>query len=370
MTRVRSVTAVLVAVAVTILATIAQNGAEAATPTTGSAAAVHRAKPATTHLHVHISGCDACRITLQHAVTGNPHVWTSKPRTVGADHVASWTVPTNKTKGMSFALRAPWAGNTGAVPNIVTRFGGTAIDQAVGVHRARHSTHAEGCWAGTTVDDMTLYFRVARVDALTMTGHPTKIPLAYATHAMSSWEPMQKTYHGTIGNQDAFYCSKPATTKLTLTAAGCDGCQVALADGARRLENTWQSPSKTVADGRVRFRVPTSLTRGISASVIGPWEGATGYLTMVVWRYAGHAPGTTVDFADARAQKHGTACWAGSTAADLTIDLTVRKVRVAGTTDETDGTIAYAHVTQDWLPPMERVDKGVFGTQEVIACQK
>jgi hypothetical protein len=368
MTRVRRVAAVVTTLAAVMLATTAQNDAHAATAS--GEAGVQHAKPVTTDLHVHITGCDTCTLTLQHAITDDPHVWTSKTQKIGSDHVASWTVPASKTHGMSFVLRAPWAGSTGAVPNLVTRYPGTKVDEPVTQKAAVAATSGAGCWAGTSIDDMTLHFAVKRIKGKDVAGDPTTLPLAYATHTMSSWKPMVKAYRGTIGNQDAFYCTRPATTKLTLTAAGCDGCTIALVNGAKELENTWESNSKTVADGQVTFRVPTDLTRGITASVIGPWEGTTGYLTMVVWRYAGHATGSTVDFADARAQKHGTACWGGTTASDLTVDLTVQKVRVSGTTSETNGTIAYASVTQDWLPPMERVYKGVFGTQEVITCSK
>jgi hypothetical protein len=368
MTRVRRVAAVAVTLAAAVLATTAQNDAHAAT-TGDRAATAARAGSATTHLHLHVTGCDTCRITLQHAVTGAPHVWTSPEKTVGPDHRLSWTVPTGRTHGMSFVLRAPWAGNTGAVPNLVTRYRGSRVDAAVTRDRARHGRHAEGCWAGTEVDDVTLDFRVARIGGLTVTGQPTRIPLAYATHAMSSWKPMVKTYRGTIGNQDAFYCTKPARTKVTLTAPGCTGCEVGLMNGATRVENTWAAAPRPVVDGSASFLVPRPLTRGISATVRAPWEGNTGYTTVVAWRYAGHRVGDPVSFADARSQERGSPCWAGTSAAETTVALTVREVTVAGNTGPTSGTIAYADVTQPWLRPMEPAFDGVVGSQDVIACR-
>jgi hypothetical protein len=104
--------------------------------------------------------------------------------------------------------------------------------------------------------------------------------------------------------------------------------------------------------------------------VLAPWEGATGYTTVVAWRYPGHQPGDPVTFPDARSQTAGSPCWGGTTAADLTIPLTVRKVTVPGTTGPTDGTIAYAHVTQSWLRPLLPAGKGVLGSQAVITCRK
>jgi hypothetical protein len=105
-------------------------------------------------------------------------------------------------------LRAPWQGDTGAVPNLVTRYRGHSVGQRVTVTEARAGRYAEGCWAGTNADSVRLDFAVTRLRATTLTGAPTHIPLGYATHTLSSWKPMVKTYRGTIANQDAFYCTR------------------------------------------------------------------------------------------------------------------------------------------------------------------
>jgi hypothetical protein len=125
-----------------------------------------------------------------------------------------------------------------------------------------------------------------------------------------------------------------------------------------------------VHSGSVTFRVPRPMTRGITATVIGPWEGATGYTTVVAFRYVGHQAGDPVSFADARAQHRGSPCWGGTSSKDVTLTLTTRKVTVPGTTGPTAGTIAYADVTQSWLKPMMDAGKGVLGSQEVIVCRK
>jgi hypothetical protein len=372
MTRVRRVAAVVVTLAATVLATTAQNDAHGAT-SAAEAATVVPAKPTTTHLHLHVAGCDTCRITLQRAVTGVRHVWTSTPKRVGSDHRVSWTVPASRTRGMSFVLRAPWAGNTGAVPNLVTRYGGAQVDSQVTAEAARHGRHAEGCWAGTQLDDVTLDFRVRKIDGSTLTGEPTKIPLAYATHTMSSWKPMVKAYRGTIGNQDAFYCTKPPTTKLVMSVPGCGGCIFHLYDGARRPENTWQSRARTVIDDVVTFVVPRPHTHGLSVSVLAPWDNkpySTGYATMVAFRYAGEQPGSTIDYATARSKSHAFGCWAGISAAQVTLPVVVRKVMVGGTVGRTHGSIAYVPTQQESWGPRQDTWKGVLGTQDVLACHK
>lgn len=360
----RGIVAVLATVTAAALATTAQDDAHAATSGAGSGGT------ARTKVRIHVTGCDTCTIQLQHAVNGNQHVWTSGEQTIGSDQHAVFRVRTSRTHGMSFVIRPPWEGNTGAVSNIVTRYAGQPMDSHVSRAAARGASHAEGCWAGTNLNEVRLGFHVSKVRARTLDGHPTHIPLAYSTHTMSSWAPTVKTFRGTIGNQDAFWCTKPATTKVTLQAPGCDGCQVQLINGAFRPENVWGSADKTVASGTVSFSLPRPLTRGISATVVPPWEGTTGYTALIAWRYAGHQVGDPVTFGDARSQHRGSACWAGTSDSSVDIALTVRKVRVEGTTGPTAGTIAFAQVTQPWLAPMMHAGKGIVGAQDEIVCQK
>lgn len=204
---VRRLAAVLLTLAALALATTAQQQpAGAALPADTPAA-----PQPTTALTLHVTGCPRCSVGLQHAVDGNPNVWTSKFKRIGADHVVTFQVRTRRTHGLSFVLRAPWQGDTGAVPNLVTRYAHHAAGTTVSRTQARHARRAEGCWAGTAADATTLAFHVSRVHARTMTGEPTYLPLAYATHTLRSWQPMTRTFKGTIGNQDAFYCTKPTS---------------------------------------------------------------------------------------------------------------------------------------------------------------
>jgi hypothetical protein len=362
----RGIAAVLATLAAIALATSAQNVAHATSGTGGAGA--HKA--AKTTLHIHVTGCDHCSVQLQQAVSGRPDVWQTGIQKIGSDHQATFRVASRHTDGMSFVVRAPWAQNVYAVPNAVTQYAGHAIDSTISSKVARHARHAEGCWAGTRLDSVRLDFHVARVHAAGGTDEPITAPLVYATHTMSSWRPMVKTFHGTIANQDAFWCTKLPTTRITFATPRCQGCQIQVMNGALRAENVWVSPTKTVKGKSVTFRIARPLTRGISATVYGPWEGTTGYTTVVAWRYAGKHVGDAVTFTEARAAKRGSPCWGGTRQRDLTVPLTIRKVRTGGTTGPTNGTIAYAKVTQDWLRPMERTFRGILGSQEVITCHR
>lgn len=163
-----------------------------------------------TTLTVVVRGCDRCTVQVQHAIDGEAgHVWTSHRKRVGPDHRVVFRLRTALTHGASFVFGAPWAGNTGAVPNVVTRYAGHRVGTAVDRHDARHGRRAEGCWAGTRRDAARLRFRVNRVQVRTVDGHRAKAPLVYSTRTLPSWQPMVRTYRGTIGNQDAFYCQRP-----------------------------------------------------------------------------------------------------------------------------------------------------------------
>jgi hypothetical protein len=267
-------------------------------------------------------------------------------------------------------VRAPWAKGLDWVPNVATRYAGHTIDSFITRDVARHADRAAGCWAGTQYGNVTLDFHVARVAAETGSGTPTQAPLVYATHTMSSWRPYVDTFKGTIANQEAFYCTRPETAKVTFQTPGCDGCDVAVMNGASRPENQWDGGTKTVQDDQVTCRIPRPRTHGLSMTVVAPWEGDLGYTTVVSFRYPGHDVGDAVDFSDARSQKRGSPCWGGTSHPDLTIPLTVRQVTVPGSTGPTDGTIAYADLTQAWLKPMLPGHQGVLGAQDLIVCQR
>lgn len=185
-----------------ILATAGPGTASA--PTSQQAQAAPR-----TSLTLVVRDCDRCTVQLVHAVTGQDHVWTSHVRRVGSDHQITFDLRTALTHGLSFVVEAPWAGNIGAVPNMVTRYPGHKVGTVIDRSDARAGKRAAGCWAGTGADSARLTFQVDRVSARTPDGHRTRTPLAYSARTLPSWQPYVRTYKGTIGNQDAFYCTQP-----------------------------------------------------------------------------------------------------------------------------------------------------------------
>lgn len=165
-----------------------------------------------TRLVIKVTGCNSCKVRLVRAISGSSIYWRSQAEKVGSDGKVVFNVLTKRTKGMSFELQAPWEGATDSVPNVVTRYAKQAPGETWTAKQAKHSARAFGCWAGTTKRRTTLHFRVARItfDGSGMGGTThDKAAVAWASPGLHSWKPKMQTWHGRLGNQDAFYCTRP-----------------------------------------------------------------------------------------------------------------------------------------------------------------
>lgn len=159
--------------------------------------------------------------------------------------------------------------------------------------------------------------------------------------------------------------------RMTFQVDDCNGCSVQLTR-ARRSDSTivvWQSQDRLVRDGEVSFCVATDRTRGMSVSVKTPWEGNTGYRTLVAWRYNGTSVGDTVSLEQAVDKGRAAPCWAGTRERRVTIPLAIEAVDVQGPRGPVLGSIAFARETQKWVRATRRVDEGVLGSQEVVVCR-
>lgn len=165
-------------------------------------------------------------------------------------------------------------------------------------------------------------------------------------------------------------------TALTFTVEDCEGCEIQLtsalgtyAEADAGEVDIWSSRTRTVEDGSVTFTIPTKRTWGLSATVVAPWEGHTGYLTTVAWRYNGKRVGDPVTLEEAVTKTKASACWEGVRTREVTVPLVVEKVRVRGVKKKVAGSIAFVPETQSWLKPMREVWDGVLGSQDVNICR-
>ena len=170
----------------------------------------------------------------------------------------------------------------------------------------------------------------------------------------------------------AFGAQAPKRTALTFEVDGCEGCTVQLVHAldaeAPAVPKVWVSRARTVEGGSVTFRPLTRRTHGLSATVVAPWEGHTGYVTNVAFRYAGESVGDEVTLEQAVTEQRASACWDGTRRRSLTLPLVVEEVEVQGVKEPVAGSIAYVSTTQPWLRPMRQAWDGVLGSQDVNIC--
>ena len=167
--------------------------------------------------------------------------------------------------------------------------------------------------------------------------------------------------------------ARPARTTVTLKVPHCEGCTISPAQGlwdddARQGVRSWGGPSLTVHDGEAAFTTATRHLHGLSLVMSAPWERRLGYVTNVVMRYGGHAVGERVSVAEARQQRRGTACWAGTDERAVTLKVIARRARVEGVGGQTTGTLAFVRTTPDWMRPSRRAYRGVMGSQDLNIC--
>src|SRR3954447_11405976 len=204
-----------VAVAALVLTAM---GAGAGVPAGASAPAGETAASSaraarTTSLTLTVHGCDGC--TVQPVRAGNAAtvpVWRGKAKKVrnGSVH---WKVSIRHTVGMSFDITDPDAVEIGAMPDIVVAYRGIAVGDRVPAGVAKHKKRANGCWAGTHSAAKTLRVRVERFQATSAFPPPVKgfaiRPYFVKTRAhlrIATGKEFDRTFHGAIGNQDAYFC--------------------------------------------------------------------------------------------------------------------------------------------------------------------
>jgi hypothetical protein len=197
---------------------LAATGAGAAVPAGASAPAGETAAwsaraARTTSLTLTVHGCDGCTIQPVRAGNGTTvPVWRGKTKKV-RNGSAHWKVTIRHTVGMSFDINDPDAVNIGVMPDIVVAYRGLAVGDRVPAGVAKHKKKANGCWSGTHKAQVNLRVRVERFRATSAFPPPVKgfsiRPYFVRTRAhlrISGGRMYTRTFHGAIGNQDAFFC--------------------------------------------------------------------------------------------------------------------------------------------------------------------
>jgi hypothetical protein len=167
--------------------------------------AADRGHFAMTTISLRVKTCRHCPVYLQQALDDGTY-WTSRTHRVRAGR-ATFHVPTMRTHGMSFVFNPRWANVTNARTNVVTRYGQTRPGQTVSNDQARHKQRATACWAGTSRQHVLLIVRAVKFKGRALGGGPGHALRAWVNPMQPSTPPMNHTFRGSLGNQDAYFCA-------------------------------------------------------------------------------------------------------------------------------------------------------------------
>jgi hypothetical protein len=170
-----------------------------------SAAPVARAAAQQTKITLKVNSCQHCPMQLVQAISGRQHVWSTAYKHV-KDGKVTFKVPTSRVDGMSINLDPRWSG-VNAVTNVVIRYGQEKVGRKVTAAEAKAKKQAAGCLAATGLSGFTLNIQVRKFKVRDIQGNPSQAPRAWVGHTAAWSPPMTRTFKGSLGNQDEFYCT-------------------------------------------------------------------------------------------------------------------------------------------------------------------
>jgi hypothetical protein len=187
------------------LAAPARAGAPSADGSAASTKTLSAHRRPMTTIVLRVTTCAHCPIFVQQALDDGTY-WTSRTHHVRAGKV-TFLLPTRRTRGMTFGSNPRWPNVTDAVTNIVTRYAHTKPGQIISNDVARHKKRATACWSGTSQPRIVMQVRIVKFSARAIGGGPGHAMRAWFKPMKSSLPPMTHTWRGTLGNQDAYFCS-------------------------------------------------------------------------------------------------------------------------------------------------------------------
>jgi len=200
------ITSKLTLIVVPLTALLALGSVPAAVAPAPAAPAERASRAPDTVLTVRVAGCEGCVLTA-HSNDGVQVPYTSLAQTV-VDSVATFTVPSERTPGLSLAVNStPWQGNPSQTTYVVFRYGGMDIGERVGVKLARSKRRGSGCWAGTVNDAVEVKVRVKKARVPSLSGGKTAGAIAWAPLTEPYREPMAKVRRGVLRSSGVYSCA-------------------------------------------------------------------------------------------------------------------------------------------------------------------
>lgn len=181
-----------------------------------------------TDLAVGVPDCKGCTLTAVHSVhrswdaIDTSVMWRKSAKV--RKGVARFSIPTAKTRGLSFALDAGKFDGGGSVPMVVLRYANRSIGSRVGWFASAQGRRASYCWAGTESRRATLKVRTERsVNRLIPPGAPGRYTIrAWASRTQPTLRDdvnMMSTNDGALDIQQGPYCIDSDVTASAAVAS-------------------------------------------------------------------------------------------------------------------------------------------------------
>ena len=150
------------------------------------------------------NGCVGCFVRPQQYIparnnNGQEISWDGQGRKVRGDSI-TFRVPTENTRGMSFAIANPAYddGFYDAEPVIVFQYKGYEPGTRVERSQAIKASSASPCWAGTTDDKVSLDVNVRKVRVEGVSDTRVRLPLAWVAPTEAAFGGFMNTDRGVI----------------------------------------------------------------------------------------------------------------------------------------------------------------------------
>jgi hypothetical protein len=96
-----------------------------------------------------VHGCDTCSVQAVQADGEAGTLWHTTWKRVDRSGEVTFRVPVSRTRGMVFAIDAPWSTTMDGTAYVVTRYDGVEAGDRVTSREAARSAAGTWCWAGS-----------------------------------------------------------------------------------------------------------------------------------------------------------------------------------------------------------------------------
>jgi hypothetical protein len=162
----------------------------------------------TTTITFRVTGCEGCVLRGANTPATGDVYNAPKARVQGG--VATVTVPTSQTRGMYFAVEAPWKVLINAQPLLVFQYQGQAVGGRTTRPQAIAAKRASACWAGSTASTVELRVVVHRVRMPAFdpggSAKTTQVPMAYVVPTQEALTPFWPLEKGVLATQNNVEC--------------------------------------------------------------------------------------------------------------------------------------------------------------------